>query len=51
LEIKDYEFANITLFQGTTEDLFVDPANKDFRINPESGFGGMGTAGDPRWFD
>src|SRR5690606_27394921 len=44
------EFPNITVFQGSAEDLFVDPANGNFRIKSESGFGGRGTAGDPRWF-
>lgn len=51
LEINKYEFANITVFQGDTYDLFIDPDNHDFRVNPESGFGGLGTAGDPRWFE
>lgn len=51
LVIKTHDFANITMFQGDTYELFVDPDNKDFRINPESGFGGLGTAGDPRWFE
>lgn len=50
LVINKYEFANITLFNGTTYELFVDPDNQDFSINPESGFGGRGSAGDPRWF-
>ncbi len=44
------EFPNITVFQGSAEDLFVDPANGNFRVKSESGFGGRGTAGDPRWF-
>ena len=51
LEINKYEFANITVFQGDTYDLFIDPDNHDFRVNPESGFGGLDTAGDPRWFE
>ncbi len=50
LEINRYDFANITLFQGTTYDLFTDPDNGDFTLNPESGFGGRGVAGDPRWW-
>jgi hypothetical protein len=45
------EFPNITVFQGSAVDLFVDPANGDFTVKPESGFGGRGTAGDPRWFE
>ncbi|WP_165793106.1 DUF5123 domain-containing protein [Sphingobacterium haloxyli] len=44
-------FADITLFSGSAADLFVDPDAGDFRINPGSGFGGRGTAGDPRWFE
>ena len=51
LAVNKYDFANITLFNGTTYDLFVDPDNQDFSINPESGFGGRGSAGDPRWFN
>ncbi|MGV8092255.1 MAG: hypothetical protein AB2L24_10370 [Mangrovibacterium sp.] len=49
--INKYGFADITLFNRTTYDLFVDPDNKDFTVKPDSGFGGRGTAGDPRWFD
>lgn len=45
------EFPNITVFQGSAVDLFVDPANGDFTVKPDSGFGGRGTAGDPRWFE
>lgn len=48
--INEYGFSNITLFNGTTYDLFIDPDNGNFSIKPESGFGGRGTAGDPRWF-
>jgi hypothetical protein len=51
LEINKYEFDNITTFDGTTYELFVDPDNGDFTINSDSGFGGKDTAGDPRWFD
>ncbi|QDH78744.1 DUF5123 domain-containing protein [Echinicola soli] len=50
LEINRYDFANITLFQGTTYELFLDPDNRDFTLNPDSGFGGRGVAGDPRWW-
>lgn len=44
-------FADITLFNGSAADLFVDPDAGDFRIKPNNGFGGRGTAGDPRWFE
>ncbi|PRD53737.1 DUF5123 domain-containing protein [Sphingobacterium gobiense] len=44
-------FADITLFNGSAADLFVDPDAGDFRIKPGNGFGGRGTAGDPRWFE
>lgn len=44
------DFPDITVFQGSATDLFIDPANGDFTVRPESGFGGRGTAGDPRWF-
>lgn len=43
-------FKDITLFNGTADDLFMDPAQHDFRIKPGNGFGGRGSAGDPRWF-
>ncbi|MFT3738122.1 MAG: DUF5123 domain-containing protein [Breznakibacter sp.] len=48
--INKYEFSGITVFSGTTYDLFVDPDNKDFTVKSNSGFAGRGTAGDPRWF-
>ena len=44
-------FPDITLFDGTAEDLFVNPAARDFHIKPDNGFGGRGRAGDPRWYD
>src|SRR5690606_3326382 len=44
-------FADITHFSGSAADLFVDPDAGDFRIKPGNGFGGRGTAGDPRWFE
>lgn len=44
-------FADITVFNSTADDLFVDPAQGDFRIKPNNGFGGRGSAGDPRWFE
>ncbi|MBD1435075.1 DUF5123 domain-containing protein [Sphingobacterium sp. DN00404] len=44
-------FADITLFSGSATDLFVDPDAGDFRIKPNNGFGGRGTAGDPRWIE
>ncbi|WP_187263729.1 DUF5123 domain-containing protein [Pontibacter beigongshangensis] len=50
LIINRYDFASITLFNGSSNDLFVDPGNKNFAVKPESGFGGRGTAGDPRWW-
>lgn len=50
LIINKYEFSEITIFNGTTYDLFVDPDNRDFSIKSSSGFAGRGTAGDPRWF-
>lgn len=45
-----YEFSGVTIFNGTASDLFVNPDGYDFRVKPESGFGGRGTVGDPRWF-
>lgn len=51
IERASRDFADITVFNGTADDLFVDPEQRDFRIKPGNGFGGRGTAGDPRWFD
>lgn len=51
IERASRDFAEITVFDGTADDLFVDPANRDFHIKSGNGFGGRGTAGDPRWFD
>ncbi|MDM1292708.1 DUF5123 domain-containing protein [Sphingobacterium sp. N143] len=51
IERASRDFAEITIFGGTAADLFVDPMNKDFRIKAGNGFGGRGTAGDPRWFE
>src|SRR5690606_8829398 len=50
LIINQREFNNITVFEGSADDLFIDPSNRNFTVKPESGFGGRGTAGDPRWF-
>lgn len=44
------DFPDITVFNGSAADLFVDPTNHDFTLNPDSGFGGRGTAGDPKWW-
>lgn len=44
------DFPEITVFSGSSTDLFVDPEGGDFTIKPASGFGGIGTAGDPRWW-
>lgn len=44
------DFPEITLFKGSSTDLFVNPAEGDFSIIRSNGFGGTGKAGDPRWF-
>lgn len=44
------DFTNITVFNGAASALFVDPTKWDFTLNPDAGFGGKGTAGDPRWY-
>lgn len=49
-QINRYDFPGITEYNGTTYDLFVDPDNANYTIKPEAGFGGYGTAGDPRWY-
>ncbi|WP_257670217.1 DUF5123 domain-containing protein [Parapedobacter tibetensis] len=51
IERASRDFANITIFDGTTADLFVNPEQRNFSIKAGNGFGGRGTAGDPRWFD
>ncbi|QIH32679.1 DUF5123 domain-containing protein [Sphingobacterium sp. DR205] len=51
IERASRDFSEITVFSGSADDLFVDPTNKDFRIKAGNGFGGRGTAGDPRWFE
>lgn len=51
IERASRDFAEITIFDGAADDLFVDPANGDFHIKLGNGFGGRSTAGDPRWFD
>lgn len=49
IERESRGFADITVFDGSAEDLFVDPENGNFRIKPDNGFGGRATAGDARW--
>lgn len=51
IERDSRDFVDITIFDGTADDLFVDPENSDFHIKLGNGFGGRSTAGDPRWFD
>lgn len=43
-----YPMTGIIEYEGTSADLFVDPENHDFRIK-DPNFGGLSTAGDPRW--
>lgn len=51
IERESRGFADITIFNGSAADLFVNPDAGDFRIKPGNGFGGRGSAGDPRWFE
>jgi len=44
------DFPDITIFNGPATDIFTDPENGDFTLKAGSGFGGIGTAGDPRWW-
>lgn len=44
------DFPDITIFSGPATAIFADPANGDFTLKSGSGFGGIGTAGDPRWW-
>lgn len=46
----EQDFPEITLFNGSATELFVNPAAGDFSIIPLNGFGGTGKAGAPRWF-
>jgi len=48
--IDRYGFTDITPYSGTSEDLFVDPANGDFHLKSTAKFPGKETAGDPRWW-
>lgn len=43
------KFTDITPYDGTSEQLFVDPTNGDFHLEPGAKFAGEGKAGDPRW--
>jgi hypothetical protein len=43
-----YIVPNVTAYAGTSDDLFVDPANGDFHFKDAS-FAGAATSGDPRW--
>ncbi|WP_455585363.1 DUF5123 domain-containing protein [Bacteroides sp.] len=45
-----YTFTDSTPYSGTSEELFVDPVNGDFHLNPNAKFPGKETAGDPRWW-
>ena len=49
IERESRGFADITVFEGSAVDLFVDPEGGNFSIKPDNGFGGRATAGDPRW--
>ncbi len=51
LKIDQRPLADISEVPLSAEELFVDPANGNFRIKPGTGFAGTGVAGDPRWFD
>ncbi len=42
------QFPNLSLYNGTSAQLFADPANGNFTIR-DLGFSGKATAGDPRW--
>lgn len=48
--IDRYGFTGSTPYEGTSEELFVDPANGDFHLKPTAKFPGKETAGDPRWW-
>jgi hypothetical protein len=43
----DYKM-EVQEYTGTADDLFLDPANGDFRFK-DRGFSGAANAGDPRW--
>jgi hypothetical protein len=44
------EFNDAISLEYTSDDLFIDPTNGDFRFKPELKFDGEGVAGDPRWW-
>jgi hypothetical protein len=43
-------FTNIIHLDFTSEQMFVDPRNGDFHLQPGINFRGAGVAGDPRWW-
>ncbi len=43
-------FTNATTLEMTSEELFVDPRNGDFHINPGVSFPGDGIAGPSKWW-
>lgn len=45
---SSHAFPNLSLYNGTSAQLFADPENGDFRIRDLS-FSGKATTGDPRW--
>ena len=48
--IDSREFNDAICLEYTSDDLFIDPTNGDFRFKPELKFDGEGVAGDPRWW-
>ena len=48
--IDSREFNDAISLEYTSDDLFIDPTNGDFRFKPELKFDGEGVAGDPRWW-
>lgn len=46
----DNKFTNAVPLSLSTEEMFVDPQNIDFHLNPGVNYKGKGVAGDPRWW-
>ena len=47
--VSTADFTGITLYNGASTALWVDPANLNFHFK-DTGFAGKATAGDPRWW-
>ncbi|MGN0281430.1 MAG: DUF5123 domain-containing protein [Prevotella sp.] len=47
---NDLKFTNAVRLDLSADEMFVDPQNIDFHLNPGVNYKGKGVAGDPRWW-